>query len=125
MESMMSSSNGKHDNGEAITAEPAPRISVRPRSRSSAEDAPAPESVKVAIAPRYGHFINGKWSEPKATKKSDAYFETINPANEKVLSKVAQGSDADVESAVSAAEKSLPAWSKLPATERAKYLFRI
>src|SRR4051812_17083393 len=80
MESTMPSSNGKHGNGEVITAEPAPRISVRPRSGWSAEYAPAPESVKVVIAPRYGHFINGKWSDPKAAKKSDAYFETINPA---------------------------------------------
>src|SRR5213075_3038069 len=49
----------------------------------------------------------------------------INPANEKTLSEVAQGSEADVEAAVGAAEKALPKWSALPATERAKYIFRI
>ncbi len=95
----------------------------KPRSGWSAEYAPAPESVKVAIAPRYGHFINGKWTDPKGSKTGDSHFETINPANEKVLSQIAQGSDADVEAAVAAAEKALSAWSKLPATERAKYIF--
>src|SRR5882724_5733897 len=125
------------NNGNGVATQPVPRITrlvdaatgAAPTRKATkgwhADYAPAPESAKVTIAPRYGHFINGKWTDPKAAKKSDAYFETINPANEKVLSEVAQGSDADVEAAVVAAEKAAPAWSKLPATERAKYIFRV
>jgi len=53
------------------------------------------------------------------------YFETINPANEKVLAEVAQGSSADVDAAVKAARAALPKWAGLAPTERAKYIFRI
>ena len=88
--------------------------------------APAPESVRVDIAPRYGHFINGKFIEPRGEGKGKGrYFETINPANERVLSEVAEGSAADVDAAVKAAAAAQPLWAKLPPTERAKYLFRI
>ncbi|HZW09693.1 MAG TPA: aldehyde dehydrogenase family protein [Phycisphaerales bacterium] len=93
--------------------------------------APAPETAKVEIAPRYGHFINGLFVEPRtdgATKRrSDegAYFPSINPATEATLCEVAQGSGADVEAAVRAARGALPAWSALPAKERAKYIYRI
>jgi len=93
------------------------------------EYAPAPETVKVQIAPRYGHFIDGKFVEPKADHKNDksaaSHFATINPATEATLCEVAQGSDADVDRAVKAAEKALPAWSGLAPAERAKYIFRI
>ncbi|MCC6426868.1 MAG: aldehyde dehydrogenase family protein [Phycisphaerales bacterium] len=84
--------------------------------------APAPESVKVQIAPRYGHFINGKWTNPASSK---AYFDTINPANEQVLSQIAQGTAADIDAAVKAARAAQPKWAALPPTERAKYIFRI
>jgi aldehyde dehydrogenase (NAD+) len=80
---------------------------------------PAPETVKVEIAPLYGHYINGRWREATAT------LATINPATEKVLAQVGQGSDADVDAAVSAAKAAQPKWAALPARERGKYLFRI
>ncbi|MEX2217947.1 MAG: aldehyde dehydrogenase family protein [Phycisphaerales bacterium] len=83
--------------------------------------APAPESVKVEIAPRYGHFINGKFVEPRGGER----FATVNPATEQVLSEVAQGSEADVDAAVRAAAAAQPKWAALKATERAKYIFRI
>ncbi len=98
--------------------------------------APAPETVKVKIKARYGHFIGGKFVEPRsdgATKrrsdgggeKTPTYFATINPANERVLAEVAQGSNADVDAAVKAARSALPKWAGLAPTERAKYIFRI
>ncbi|MBM4109427.1 MAG: aldehyde dehydrogenase family protein [Phycisphaerae bacterium] len=86
--------------------------------------APAPETAKVSIAPRYDHFINNRWTPPTGPK-SDAYFDTLNPATEKTLAQVAHGSDADVDAAVRAAAKALPRWRALPPTERAKYIFRI
>lgn len=93
--------------------------------------APAPETVRTPIKPRHGHFINGRWTPPlpdkaaKGAATGPAYFPTINPATETVLSEVAQGTARDVDAAVAAARKALPAWAALPGTERAKHLFRI
>ncbi|MEI8127855.1 MAG: aldehyde dehydrogenase family protein, partial [Actinomycetota bacterium] len=87
------------------------------------EYAPAPESRSgVRIAPAHGHFINGAFTSPSAGEQ----FTTINPATEEILSLVAQGSDADVNSAVESARRAYErTWSKLSGRERAKYLFRI
>lgn len=84
--------------------------------------APAPESVKPVIRAEYGHFIGGKWVRPASGK----YFQTINPATEKPLARVAEASAADVDRAVQAARTAYEkVWSKLPAAERGKYLYRI
>lgn len=83
--------------------------------------APAPETVKVDIADRYGLFIDGKFAIPKNAK----LFDTINPATEQVLSRVVAGTAADVDAAVKAARKALPKWAALDPRERGKYLFRI
>ncbi len=81
--------------------------------------AAAPETVKVTIAPRYGHYINGDFTKPAKT------FATINPANEEELSQIALGTENDIDRAVKAAQAALPAWAALPGKERGKYLFRI
>ncbi len=84
--------------------------------------APAPESAKVEIRPRYDHFIGGKFVSPV---KGD-YFDTINPASEKKLSQVASGTTEDVDRAVRAARTAYDkVWSRMPAKERGKYIFRI
>lgn len=84
---------------------------------------PAPESKSAAsIKPKYDHFINGAWVKPAGGK----YFDSINPANEEKLSEVAEGSEADVNKAVTAARNAYEkTWKKMPAKERAKYVFRI
>jgi aldehyde dehydrogenase (NAD+) len=70
----------------------------------------------------YGHFINGDFTNPASSDQ----FATLNPATGEQLATVAQGSDADVDAAVAAARKAYEkVWSKLPGSERAKYLFRI
>ncbi|MFN7022456.1 MAG: aldehyde dehydrogenase family protein [Phycisphaerales bacterium] len=95
------------------------------------EYAPAPETVKVTIADRYGLFINGKFVKPGGGAGGDgrdgraAYFPTINPATEKPLCEIAQGSAKDVDAAVKAARAALPKWSGMKASERGKLLFRI
>lgn len=101
-------------------------------ARFEAEYAPAPETTKVAIALRYGHFIGGKFVEPKGDegkgkRRGDrgTHFLTVNPANEESLAEVAQGSAADVDAAVRAARAAQPKWAGLKASERAKYIFRI
>jgi aldehyde dehydrogenase (NAD+) len=90
---------------------------------SSRKLAPAPESRSVAkIADRYDLFINGKFEKPSSKK----YFNTINPANEEVLSRVAAANAADVDKAVRAARNAYDkVWKKMPGKERAKYIFRI
>ncbi len=82
---------------------------------------PAPESAPAFIDERYGLFINGKFVAPK-TKK---YFDSISPRNEEKLSEIALAGAADVDAAYQAAATAFVSWSKLPGTERAKYLFRI
>ena len=87
------------------------------------EYAPAPESAAlVDIKSQYGLFINGKFVAPKGGKT----FTTINPATEEVLAKIAYAELADVNLAVTAARNAFAkTWSKMPAAERGKYLFRI
>ncbi|MFB1048808.1 aldehyde dehydrogenase family protein [Streptomyces chrestomyceticus] len=88
----------------------------------SFEYAPAPESRAVVdIAPSYGLFIDGEFTEAAGGK----VFKTVSPANEEALSEVAQAGAEDVERAVKAARKAFEKWSALPGAERAKYLFRI
>lgn len=83
---------------------------------------PAPESAGIAkLKPQYELFIDGKWQEPKSKK----YFETINPANEAVLAKVAEAGAEDVDAAFMAAETAFKSWSKLSGAERGKYIYRI
>jgi aldehyde dehydrogenase (NAD+) len=89
------------------------------------EYGPAPESDKEALAwiashdGRFGQFINGKWS------KSKEYFDATNPANSKVLAKVAQGSAADVNAAVKAARGALPAWQALGPHGRSRHIYAL
>jgi aldehyde dehydrogenase (NAD+) len=96
---------------------------LRLKFDSARKLSPAPESKSAAkIAPRYELFVNGKFVKPKSGK----YFPTINPANEEKLSMVAEANAADVDMAVKSARNAYDkVWKKMPATERAKYLFRI
>jgi aldehyde dehydrogenase (NAD+) len=109
-------------NGRAAVEAPPVRGGARELEFGRAwEYAPAPETVKVAVADRYGHFINGRFVEPKEGRR----FATVNPATEERLSEVAQGSAADVDAAVRVAAAAQPKWAALKPTERAKYIFRI
>ncbi len=84
--------------------------------------APAPESKSIAnIANRYELFIDGKFIKPTSGK----YFPTFNPATEEKLSEIAEANEQDVDKAVKAARKAFNSWSKIPAKERAKYIYRI
>ena len=87
------------------------------------EYAAAPESTDhVTIDKRYGLFINGEFVAPEKGR----YFDTINPATEKKLSRVADASDIDVARAVAAARSAYRGpWSRMKAAERGKYIYRI
>lgn len=117
----MSSEHASNGRTGALVSAGAPRSQRSPFIAPTWDYAPAPESVKVHIAPTYGHFIGGKWVSPKGGKR----LTSLNPAIEKPLAEVAIGTGADVDAAVNAARKALPAWSALPPAERGKYLFRI
>ncbi|HKN54813.1 MAG TPA: aldehyde dehydrogenase family protein [Amycolatopsis sp.] len=84
--------------------------------------APAPESRAIAnLKDNYRPFINGEFVDG-----SGEPLKTINPATEEVLAEVSTASVSDVDTAVKAARKAYTGvWSKMPGSERAKYLFRI
>lgn len=90
---------------------------------SSWNYAPAPEDTKhINLKKQYDLFIDGKFVKPTKGK----YFETINPATEEVLAKVAEADETDVNKAVKAARNAYNnVWSKMPAAERGKYIYRI
>ena len=84
---------------------------------------PAPESTDhIQIQSRYGLFINGDFVKPESGK----YFDTINPANEEKLSRVADANQADVDKAVAAARAAYRGpWGRMKPAERGKYIYRI
>ena len=85
--------------------------------------APAPESKDhIQVKNRYDLFINGRFVAPESGK----YFNTINPATEQKIAEVAEANDKDVDKAVVSARKAYEkVWSKMPAKERGKYIYRI
>lgn len=86
------------------------------------EYSPAPESKTIVkIKPRYDLFINGKFVKPK----SEIYFKTINPSTGEALAEIAEANETDIDFAVKAARKAHGVWSKIPAKNRGRYLFRI
>ncbi len=93
----------------------------------SMEYGPAPEDPKEALAwldahqRRFGHFIDGEWHAPAGGE----YFDTLNPATGDALGQVAQGNAADIDAAVKAARRALPAWQALSGHMRARYLYAL
>jgi aminomuconate-semialdehyde/2-hydroxymuconate-6-semialdehyde dehydrogenase len=69
------------------------------------------------------HFIGGEYS-PSSSGKT---FDSINPATQEVLAKVALGTADDIDQAAQAAHKSFEngPWSKMPIKERAQVLRKI
>ena len=90
---------------------------------SDFEYANAPESKAIVnISPNYGLFIGGKFVEPKQGKS----FNTFNPATEELLSQIGYADKTDIDAAVKSARLAYTrVWSKMPAKERGKYLYRI
>jgi len=83
----------------------------------------APESREiVSIEPEYGLFVGGKFT----AAESGGTFETVNPATEEPLARVAMAGVVDVDRAVAAARTAFEqTWGPMPGAERAKYLYRI
>jgi aldehyde dehydrogenase (NAD+) len=86
---------------------------------------PAPEGDKPVQEwlarhdAKFGHYIGGVWTRPSAT------FDVMNPATGKKIAAVSEGSKKDVDTAVKAARKALPAWQALGGHGRARYLYAL
>ena len=91
-------------------------------------DSSSPETV-AALKPRVReflhkpllHFISGQWQ----ASKDGALADVINPSDGNVLARVAMGQAVDVDGAVQAAQKALPAWGGKTPAERAVLLHRL
>ena len=67
------------------------------------------------------NYINGKW----IPARSGATFESYNPANGKLLGRLASSNRDDVEVAVTAARRAFETWRKYPAPRRGEILYRV
>src|SRR5258705_9642769 len=91
----------------------------------SMEYGPAPEDPREALVwldrhgRKLGHFIGGSFRPPV----DGVYFDTADPSTGEPLATVAQGSTADIDAAVKAARRALPAWRAPPPPPRARYLY--
>ena len=65
-------------------------------------------------------YIHGAYAEAN----SGEFFETINPANGQVISRIGQASKEDVENAIVSAEKGFSEWSAMSAVERGRILLK-
>ena len=94
----------------------------------SMEYGPAPEDPKEvndwldAHHRTFGHFINGAFTAVSQTKPANT-FATRNPATGEVIAQIATATTEDVDAAVQAARKALPAWQALTGHQRARYLY--
>lgn len=66
-------------------------------------------------------YIDGRWTDPAGA----GTFEVVNPATEEVCGKVALGSAADVDRAVTAARRAFSGWSTTTGEERSEVLQNI
>lgn len=66
-------------------------------------------------------FIDGREEKPLSGK----YFTRENPATEIPFAEIAEADKNDVDKAVKSAKKAFEKWSKVPATERAKFALKI
>ncbi|HEY5214345.1 MAG TPA: aldehyde dehydrogenase family protein [Acidobacteriaceae bacterium] len=92
----------------------------------SMEYGPAPEDASEvtrwldAHHRTFGHYIDGAF-----TPAGKQTFATTNPATGELLATIATGTTADVDAAVAAATKALPAWQALTGHQRARYLYAL
>ena len=85
----------------------------------------APENAAEALAwivdqgGRFGHFIDGGFTDPQES------FESRNPATGEVLATLSQATQGDVDKAVKAARAAQPKWENLGGHGRARYLYAL
>lgn len=88
------------------------------RRRSTRNSPPPPSPRTTSTSTRNTSAINGKWRKRKSAK----YFDTIDPANEQKIARIAEANAADVDAALKAARMAYDTvWSRMPAAELANY----
>jgi aldehyde dehydrogenase len=75
----------------------------------------------VAVEPRYGNFIGGKWVPPQEGK----YSTNLSPATAQPICEVAASTPADVEDALDAAHAAFETWGKTTLTRRCEMLMAV
>lgn len=77
--------------------------------------------MSVVTAKVYKNFINGQW----VSSSTNEYYKVYNPANtEEVIGEFPLSTEEDVEKAVQGSYEAFQTWKKVPASERAKYLYK-
>ncbi len=71
--------------------------------------------------PLIQNYIAGGFTAPSSSKTMDV----VSPVDGTLLSKVPLSSATDLNTAVAAAKKAFPAWSKTPIKERVQVFFQI
>ena len=96
---------------------------IKKKASTNWEYSAAPESTDhISLMSNYDLFIAGKFTKPK----EGTYFNSINPANETNIAKVASAGKADVNKAVAAAKVAYEnVWKKMDPSQRGKYIYRI
>ncbi|HTB96038.1 MAG TPA: CoA-acylating methylmalonate-semialdehyde dehydrogenase [Terracidiphilus sp.] len=77
--------------------------------------------MTTLTSPEVRNYINGKWQTPSSAPG----LELTNPATGEPLGRSPEGSAAEVDAAVSAAQTAFPAWRALPAGDRVQFLFKL
>ena len=67
------------------------------------------------------NYIAGEWRPSSAAE----YLDVVNPATVEVLGRVPLSPAAEVDQAARAASAAFPGWRRIPASERAQYLFKL
>ena len=96
---------------------------IKKKASTNWEYSAAPESTDhISLMSNYDLFIAGKFTKPK----EGTYFNSINPANETNIAKVASAGKADVNKAVAAAKVAYEnVWKTMDPSQRGKYIYRI
>lgn len=87
-------------------------------SNSSSGSAPDGNGIQV------NNFINHQFVAPTSKSEGESYLPIYSPTNSAKIGEVALSSSTDVDAAVAAAKKALPAWSNLTVKARSALLFK-
>lgn len=70
---------------------------------------------------KVANFVNGDFK----THVGNEWIDTENPQTGKLLARIPNSAEEDVETAVRAAEETFSAWARTPRSERSRYLLQI
>ena len=112
------SANTEADKAEADKAEAAKAETAK--AETAKAEADVATGAGADVLDRTALYIDGRWVASDGQDRIDV----LNPATEKLIAQVADGTSVDVDRAVGAARAALPAWSARPPHERADYLQR-